>query len=52
MDTNQNTQTLINVINTLNQITVSGFENMNKLLGCIQALDRIVKEGREKEDAK
>lgn len=38
-----NETTLIHrVINTLNQITVSGAENMDKLLGCILALRKLV----------
>lgn len=29
------------VISTLNQITVSGYDNMNRLLGCMQTLTQI-----------
>ena len=36
--------TLIAIIRTLNSISVSGAENMNRLLGCIQALEGIVAE--------
>ena len=32
------------IINTLNQIEVRGSDNMNKLLGSIQALNGILKE--------
>ena len=36
------TTTIIRVINTLNQISVSGADNLDKLLGCILALRRMV----------
>lgn len=34
-------ETIQQVINTLDKITVSGYDNMNKMLGCMQALNRI-----------
>lgn len=36
------TTTIIRVINTLNQISVSGADNLDKLLGCILALRKMV----------
>ena len=35
---------LTNIINTLNTIEVKGRENMNRLLGCILLLERVVAE--------
>ena len=35
---------IVLIINTLNQIEVRGSDNMNKLLGSIQALSGILKE--------
>ena len=32
------------VIHTLNQIPVSGKENLDKLLGCILTLERLIKD--------
>ena len=45
-------QTIINVINTLNQIPVSGKQSMDRLLGSIMALEKVVGEmdRREKEE--
>ena len=44
-------QKLVLIINTLNQIELRGYSNMNKMLGCIQALEEILKgikeEGKE-----
>ena len=40
------------VINTLNQITVSGYDNMNKLLGSMQTLTQIKNELSEGDDKK
>ena len=34
--------TLVRVLNTLNQITVSGADNLDKLLGCILAVRKIL----------
>ena len=42
--TTENKTNLINVINTLNTIEVKGRENMNRLLGCILLLERVVAE--------
>ena len=39
------------IINTLNQIEVRGYNNLNKLLGCIQALEEILEETKAKESA-
>lgn len=39
------------VINTLNKVTVSGYNNMSHLLGCIQTLDQVKKELEAKPDA-
>lgn len=36
------------VINTLNDIRVSGKEDLQKLLGCILALESLTKEEKEK----
>lgn len=36
------TTTIIRVINTLNQISISGADNLDKLLGCILALRKMV----------
>lgn len=44
-------ETIRAVIRTLNTITVSGADNMNKILGCIQALQELLKvEKGEKKD--
>ena len=40
------------VINTLNQITVSGYDNMNKLLGSMQTLTQIKNELSKGDDKK
>lgn len=37
--------------NTLNQIEVRGSENMDRLLGCIQTIEKMIKEGKENEHA-
>lgn len=37
-------QKLASIRNTLNRITVSGADNLNHLLGCIQTLDQIIEE--------
>lgn len=34
-------QQLTNIKNTLNTVTISGAENMNRLLGCILLLDKL-----------
>ena len=34
-------ETVQAVINTLNQVSVSGYENLNRLLGSIQTLDKL-----------
>lgn len=41
---------IIRVINTLDQITVSGAANMDKLLGCILALRKIVSDNAQPEN--
>lgn len=33
---------LKNIRNTLNTVSVSGAENMNRLLGCIMMLDKVL----------
>lgn len=48
--TENNRATIAGVINTLDQITVKGRENMDMLLGCILALEGVVRE--EKTDAR
>ena len=48
------TEVLETVRRTLNTIAVSGKDNMNKLLGCINALDSVleaVKQASEKESS-
>lgn len=40
------------VVRTLNTIPVSGAENMSKLLGCINALESIMKEEPKAEKTK
>lgn len=35
--------------NTLNQIEVRGSENMDRLLGCIQTIDKMIEEARANE---
>lgn len=40
------------VVNTLNQVEVHGAENMNKLLGSIQELERIFQDLPEEETGK
>lgn len=35
--------------NTLNQIEVHREENLDKLLGCLQAIKNMIREGEEKE---
>ena len=40
--------TLRNIIFTLNTISVSGSDNMDKLLGCIQVLNRMLTDESEK----
>lgn len=48
MDT---TKVILAVIATLNAVEVKGEENMDRLLGCINALRQLVKE-EEKNDGK
>lgn len=38
------------VITTLNRIAVSGSDNMNRLLGCIQELEKLRKEIEKHDD--
>ena len=42
-------QKIRNIILTLNQIPVSGKNNLSKLLGCIQALEEVLQEVTEEE---
>lgn len=35
--------------NTLNQIEVRGSENLDKLLGCIQTVEKMIREGEQNE---
>lgn len=42
--------TLIAIIRTLNGISVCGSENLNRLLGCIQTLERVVAEMSKPEE--
>lgn len=44
-------QTIEKVIRTLDQITVSGRNNMDMLLGCILTLDKLVKDAAATETA-
>ena len=44
---NDELQMLANVIHTLGTVTVSGKENMSKLLGCIEALEGLVRKGAD-----
>ncbi len=46
--TNNDRQLLARIRNTLNGIEVRGEENLNGLLGCIQALDSLI--AREEAD--
>jgi len=45
--------TIQKVINTLNTITVNGKQNLDRLLGCIMALERVLSEmhNKQTEDA-
>lgn len=40
---------LYSVKNTLNQVTVSGSDNWDKLLGCVQKLDEMIQKVQEAE---
>ena len=42
----ENKAIINSVINTLNQITVKGKDNMDMLLGCILALEGVLKEDK------
>ena len=42
-------ETLSRIITTLNQIEVKGKDNLDKLLGCIMVLERMLSESTEKE---
>jgi len=44
MATNETSNTIQAVINTLNLITVSGKQNMDRLLGSIVALEGVIKQ--------
>ena len=35
---------------TLNEIEVRGSENLDRLLGCIQTIDRMIADGRKEEE--
>lgn len=37
-------QLIFNIINTLEQVEVHGSANLNRLLGCIQALESIIQQ--------
>lgn len=41
MTPNEINQQLTNIRNTLNLVSVAGADNMNRLLGCILALDKL-----------
>lgn len=41
---------IASIKNTLEQIEVHGSANLNKLLGCIQALDSIIQQEQSKEE--
>lgn len=41
MTPNEINQQLTNIRNTLNIVSVAGADNMNRLLGCILALDKL-----------
>lgn len=41
---------IINIINTLEQVEVHGSANLNKLLGCIQALGGIIQQEQSEEE--
>lgn len=45
-------ETLQAVINTLNQVSVSGYENLNRLLGSIQTLDKLKNELKTQDEKK
>jgi len=45
-----NMEVLQFVINTLNDIRVSGKEDLQKLLGCILALESLIKEDTEEKE--
>lgn len=40
---------LYSLKNTLNQIEVHGADNLDKLLGCIQTIDKMIEEGKASE---
>lgn len=40
---------LVAIKNTLNLINVSGQDNMQRILGCIQAVDEVVKALKERD---
>ena len=42
-------QKLISILRTLNNIEVHGKQNMDRLLGCIQAIESMLTESEEKE---
>ena len=44
--------TLIAIFQTLNQITVQGRGNLDRLLGCIQALERLIEQIPEQSEEK
>jgi len=44
-------QTIVAVRNTLDKITVSGEENLDKMLGCIQALNALINKHEEEQHA-
>lgn len=47
-----NTELLERVVFTLNTVTVSGKDNMDKLLGCINALESFIKVAKVQQSAK
>lgn len=47
MTPSQTKTNLVNIINTLNTIEVKGKENMNRMLGCILLLEKMVHEAEE-----
>ena len=48
---NNNMENLINVFNTLCQIQVSGYNNVNMLGGCMQTLKEVIDDMKKQEIA-
>ena len=47
---NNNIENLINVFNTLCQIQVSGYNNVNMLGGCMQTLKEVIEDMQKQEE--